>query len=242
MMNQTALHAIKYEIFERLRTNSAGLRYTQMRPEAVENDVFNYHLRQLVRQGLVQKFRDTYELTPVGKAFLHDLNPVDAHGQSERFKMAALLLVTRAGRTGVDVLIQRRTRQPFAGETGLIGGGIRRGESAVAAAERRLAEEAGLTGSFNVVGTVRKIKFDRAGTLYSDILFHVCLARKVAGELVEENRYGQQLWVSAQTASTAERAKADGSVRIAQLLDDLADRSLEIPLFYSEQTYTLDPA
>src|SRR5688572_886688 len=99
-------HPIKLSILERLRVSSDGLRYSSMRPQDIENDLYNYHLRQLVSQGFTEKREQRYDLTAAGIKLLMELKPVTAQGESHRFKMASLCLVTRAAADGLEVVVQ----------------------------------------------------------------------------------------------------------------------------------------
>jgi 8-oxo-dGTP pyrophosphatase MutT (NUDIX family) len=210
------------------------LRYRDMRPPDIENDLYNYHLRYLTRQGLVEKRAGMYRLNETGKKHLVELNP---YHESNRFKIAALCLVLQDGR----VLYQERIRQPFAGQKGLVGGGIMRGEPAVAAAKRRLQEEAGLTAEFTLLGLMRKMRFDKTGELYTDILFHVCMAHDPAGQLVAENEFGKQFWLPVSQAASLEREQIMGSKQFAAALEKLDSlQAQSSPAFYIEETYHHD--
>jgi 8-oxo-dGTP pyrophosphatase MutT (NUDIX family) len=234
-------HPIQLSIIEVLRVAPEGLRYARMRPEGIENDLYNYHLQYLLKQKLVEKHADKYTLSDGGKRYLMELNPLNEHGESNRFKMASLCLVTRKTTKGTEVLYQQRVRQPFAGEWGLIGGGIHRGEPAIQAASRRLREEAGLFAEFRLAGLMRKIKFDKEGELYGDILFHVCVADKYTGELVAENNYGKQRWIPHEEAIKYELTSTIGSKRFAGMIPELiSDKSKDLSLFYLEEFYSID--
>ncbi|HUD11523.1 MAG TPA: NUDIX domain-containing protein [Candidatus Saccharimonadia bacterium] len=240
-MKQTPSHPLQRSILEHLRLSTDGLRYRDMKPAHVENDLYNYHLQYLAKQELVAKRGQRYVLSPRGKKYLIELNPLDESGQSSRFKLAALCLLTRGRGAGMQLLYQHRGRQPFAGQRGIIGGGIKRGEPVTQTARRRLREEAGLTADFKLLGLMRKIHFDTNGELYSDILFHVCLSRDYEGDLVRENDFGSQEWVSLEEAIEIERSAMIGSKHLAEVLSCFRHEPGEsIPLFYFEDTYHHD--
>jgi 8-oxo-dGTP pyrophosphatase MutT (NUDIX family) len=224
-------HPIQRAILETLRLTSGSLRYRDMRPADIENDLYNYHLQYLTRQGLIDKRAGKYRLNETGKKHLIELNP---YHESNRFKMASLCLALKDG----QALYQQRIRQPFAGQFGLIGGGIQRGETAVAAAKRRLFEEAGLHTGFTLLGLLRKMRFDSEGQLYTDILFHVCVAHDPSGELVAKNEFGRQLWLPVSKAAALERGQLMGSAQLAEVFDGLdATLAKPAPAFYIEETY-----
>jgi ADP-ribose pyrophosphatase YjhB (NUDIX family) len=234
-------HPIQLSILEDLRVASDGRRYSGMRPAEIENDLYNYHLQQLVRHDLVQKRGDKYFLTETGKKHIVELNPISPEGDSHRFKIASLCLLIDNAAGSPKVLYQRRTRQPFIGEWGIVGGGWQRGELAVDAAGRRLVEETGLSATFSLFGLIRKRHFDPDGQLYSDILFHVCIASSYQGDLVPKNDFGEQIWVSLDQAITIESRGLIGSPQFAQILQRLKSiKPSAVPLFYLEETYTQD--
>lgn len=234
-------HPTQQAILESLRVLPTGGRYADLRPADLENDLYNYHLQQLVRRGHVEKAGDRYILTPSGAALLMELNPVDASGQSQRFKLAAMCLVLRPGPNGPSLLYQRRTRLPFAGQRAPIGGGMMRGEPATAAAQRRLLQEGGLiVPEPTLVGLIRKYHYDPVGSLMSDILFHVCLVTSDVGEPVSQNEFGEHYWVSIAEAVRLEHDR--GSHEFAEWIADIAHAPAERPLFYFEERHHANPA
>jgi 8-oxo-dGTP pyrophosphatase MutT (NUDIX family) len=233
-------HPIQQSILEQLRTAPDGLRYAAMRPAEVENDSFNYHLQYLVQSGLAAKSDQRYQLTDAGKRELIEINPVE-DGVSQRFKVASLCLVMQDAGRGLHLLYQRRTRQPFAGEQGMIGGGLYRGELAAAAARRRVFQEAGLKAEFRLLGMVRKRHYGRNGSLYSDIIFHVCVAEAATGKLIERNEFGEHRWVPLAEAVAIESRAHYGSAQLAEILPLLADRPAgDIGMFYFDEEYHYD--
>ncbi len=229
-------HPIQTQILHIIRTAPDGLRYSKMKPSTeIENDLFNYHLQQLVKRGLVHKNRDLYSLTPNGKALAMELQPLDEQNQTgNKFKMAALCLVLNDGK----VLYQTRALQPFTGHREIIGGAINRGERATDAASRRITEEAGLSADFQLFGLIRKMRYDETDTLYSDILYHVCISHNPTGELIVKNEYGQHNWISFPEAIKIERESSYGCIRFGDELEELQKSPpTPLPLFYFEEEY-----
>jgi 8-oxo-dGTP pyrophosphatase MutT (NUDIX family) len=241
MISPKRQHPIQRSILEDLRTSSTGLRYAEMKPSDIENDLYNYHLQYLAKNEMVVKRDEKYYLSTAGKEYLVDLNPLDATGESARFKLAAAMLVIRGQGADTQLLYQNRLRQPFAGVRGLIGGGIMRGEPAAQAARRRLEQEAGLIADFRLLGMLRKIRFDEDGKLYSDILFHVCVSEEYEGVLETQNSFGLNFWVPLAEAIRIETMEVVGSKQLAAILRQLEFKSLgEIPHFYIEEIYRHD--
>ena len=241
-MNGRHRHPIQYAILERLRTSPSGLRYSEMKPAwETENDLYNYHLQHLSKQGLIDKFDDKYFLSESGKKYLIELNPLNESGDSHRFKLASLCLLKDGDGPDTKFLYQLRTRQPFAGARQMIGGGIMRGELAAEAAGRRLQQEAGLLAKFRLFGLIRKLRIDLEGEIYSDILYHVCVSEEHSGELDLANDFGEHSWLSLEEAIAVESTGVTGSNSFARIIEQLKSGPVSaVPLFYVEETYHHD--
>ena len=194
-MNTTELlHPLQLQVLEQIRLATNGLRYSQMRPAEIENDLYNYHLKRLVTNNFIVKRENNYFLTVTGKKYLMELQPYEIQtGTTHKFKVAALALVVERSNSSISVLYQVRRREPSRGAVEIVGGGIRRGESAADAAKRRLKEETGLEATFAVLGSIRKTRFDQNGSLYSDIWYQVCGTETSVGMLQKENSFGQNI-------------------------------------------------
>lgn len=235
-----SLHPLQKNILAHLVRQPVGLRYRDMKPADIENDLYNYHLQQLVREQLVEKDEQGYRLSRLGKAHMLDQQPVDPVGQTtDRFKVAALALVVRQGEAGREVLYQTRTCAPFAGNQEIIGGSIRKGEPVIEAAKRRLFEEAGLVAEFRCVGTVRKIRYDQSGQLYADVLYQVCVADRYSGELQVETTFGRHDWLSLEAAIKHEATANYGSSQLANVFQEW-QRTGQLSPFYIEEVYHQD--
>ncbi|MCA9318231.1 hypothetical protein KDA06_01160 [Candidatus Saccharibacteria bacterium] len=80
-------HHIQRQILRLLGTHEQA-RFTDIRPEGLENNAFQYHLRQLVAWGLVSKNTDgTYTLTSkgTGEFITSHLHPKDYAIQAHAF-------------------------------------------------------------------------------------------------------------------------------------------------------------
>jgi 8-oxo-dGTP pyrophosphatase MutT (NUDIX family) len=208
-----------------------------MKPVDVDNDRYNYHLQYLVKQHLIIKHTDSYELSEIGKKYILETQPIDiVRTVADKFKLAALCLVLRDTGQGLEALYQTRSVQPFIGNKELIGGSIYKGEMAAHAATRRLREESGLLADFSLFGCIRKIRYDEDDTLYSDILYHICTTSNCTGELIEDNQFGKKEWVSLDDAIRQESTATYGSQQFASVLQQLKSTPpSEIPLFYFEE-------
>lgn len=230
------VHPIQAAIFETLRTKPTGLRFSELRPADVESDLFNYHLKQLVSAGHVEKLDAGYRLTKAGKEFLVDAAPLE-NGLPPRLKIAAMCLVSRVNSAGqLEMLYQKRKREPHLGSMVMVAGGIRRGEPVLAAARRRLKEEAGLSADFVWVGTLRKLrKRPSSNFVWSDITYHICAAQNVSGEPAD-TPFGTHEWVSPERAAELESTQSVGNPFLAKFVLQLASNAQTINQhFYIEE-------
>jgi ADP-ribose pyrophosphatase YjhB (NUDIX family) len=171
--------------------NSDGLRYSEAYPgEGIDDDLYNYHLQELVRHGLLQKIDKTYCLTDEGKQEVTLLN--HSGDPVEIFKIIVLLIVTR--NVGRQILIHQRIRHPHRGEISTVSGKVRTGELFTQAAKRGLKEKTGLQADFSHWGDFRVIRKTQDGKLFEDIIFALCVAHNPTGDLTESNEYGQNWW------------------------------------------------
>lgn len=212
-----------------------------MKPNHIENDLYNYHLQYLVKQKLILKADKKYVLTNMGKEYLIELNPVGENGDTNQFKLAAICLVTRVKGEGLEILYQYRSREPFLGEMEIMAGGIKRGETALAAAKRRAFEEAGVVADFSLLGLLRKTRYNIVGKLYSDILYHVCVVTDYRGSVEQSNHFGPKKWLGIDGAIKIESQGTTGSEQLSGILEQIKVSSPnDIPLFYLEEIYRHD--
>ena len=144
------MHEIQIYILTSLLKNNNST-FTSMKPPETENDQYNYHLKHLIKQQLVQKEGSSYSLTVKGKKFISNL---DVFGQMQQFfKVSVALFVIRNNPDNPQakqMLIQKRLRHPFYGDIHGLAGKIRLGEKIIDCAKRKLEEESGLIGDLSL--------------------------------------------------------------------------------------------
>lgn len=218
-------------IISRLK-NADYLRYSDMRPSDTPNDLYNYHLKHLIKKGLVAKTTHGYHLTAEGQRHVADVHHTG--DQSNRlFKINVITIVSRRTSNGIEILNQVRGSQPSFGKVGVMGGTIVKGEPLLQAASRKLKDETGLDATFRLIGHERRMTHE-GGQLFSDVLFPICYADSHAGILID-TEYGHNFWVPIETAITNENDPHDSIASITTVLEAIATGALEtLPLFYAE--------
>lgn len=172
-------------------SGSEGLRYSEAYPgEGIDDDLYNYHLQELVRRGYVEKINQRYRLTESGKKEITHFN---AKGEElGRFHLVTILIVMRHERK--EILLHKRKVHPHRGEISTVSGNVLAGEKILVAAKRRLKEETGLEAEFEHWGNFRAIRKTMRGDLFEDMIFCVCTTEEPRGVLVDENKFGENWW------------------------------------------------
>ncbi|MCA9392428.1 NUDIX domain-containing protein [candidate division WWE3 bacterium] len=236
-------HDIKTEILTFL-LRSQPARYSEIKPTYIENDLFNYHLQHLVKKGLVAKGDGVYFLTEEGKRFVEVVTPIDPVGNiSELFRVNILGIVADASDPkNIKILNQERKRHPYFGDKGIIGGTVRPMEPVTYAAARKVLEETGISAEFEMIGTIRKIRLNKGGDLFSDIFYYICYSESFSGNLIEENEFGVNYWASIEQTCENEKGSVQGSEYLADLILGFKkpEVSLRGDVFYVEETKTID--
>jgi len=231
---------IQNRIISKLK-NAASLRYSELWPEKVPNDLFNYHLQFLVKKGYVNKSGEGYSLSETGVKHVADYNPAtDESGTANLFKVNVLTVLSRIHDKKLQILNQIRKSNPSYGKIGVMGGVVRKGESIEDAATRKLKAETGLVANFKLIGIQRRIMYVK-GELFSDVTFPVAYSDEYEGDLIEDSEYGHNMWVDIDEAIKNDSAEFDSIKAMPKVLKAIKDGSvLKMPFFYNEDTQSGD--
>lgn len=196
------------------------------------NDLYNYHLKQLLQKEIIEKRDDGYRLTSVGQQYVADIHHTSDQA-GRLFKINVITIVLRRTVGGIEVLNQRRTANPSYGKIGVMSGTIRKNEPLLAGATRKLQEETGLQAAFTLAGLERRI-MQRQSELFSDVMFPICYTDSATGELIN-TEYGENFWVGIEEAIRHEQDPHDSIPGIVTVLEAIRDRTItDLPLFYHE--------
>lgn len=232
-MSIASLPPIQSHIISRLK-NADALRFRDMHPSEVPQDLYNYHLKALLTKQLVEKTPNGYMLTHEGRRYVADT--YHTSDQANRlFKINVITIVSRMHNGNLEVLNQRRHSQPSFGKVGVMGGTIIKGEPLLEGASRKLANETGLQAEFRQVGQERRIRYVR-GELFSDTLFPICYASVATGELLD-TEYGHNFWAPIDEALQNEQNPHDSIAAITIVLEAIKSGAIDaLPFFYQETT------
>jgi len=227
---------IQNNIISKLK-NASTLRYSELWPEKIPNDLFNYHLQFLVKKGFVDKVDDGYKLSSLGVKHVADFNPAtNDGGTANLFKINVLTVVSRVHEKKIQILNQIRHSNPSFGKVGVMGGVVRKGESIEDAARRKLKAETGLEANFKVIGMQRRVMYVN-NELFSDVLFPIAYADEYEGELLSKTEFGENIWVDIDEAIKNDAYRFDSIKKISDVLEAVKKGTvLKMPFFYDEDT------
>ncbi len=116
-------HPLQRQILEHFKFADQKT-YTELLPDGMSGNAFNYHLRNLVKLGLIAKTVETYTITARGKLVLDTISI-----ESTRFKIRPVSSVfLYAQNPEEEILMYRSFRQPLIGVIELPFGKHRLGE------------------------------------------------------------------------------------------------------------------
>lgn len=227
------LSPIQNHILSKLK-NAKVLRYSDLHPVKVPNDLFNYHLQHLVKKELVLRSGEGYSLSE--KGVRHVADPYTNNDAiTSLFKINVITIVSRVIDGKIEILNQVRKSNPSYGKIGVMGGVVLKGEMIEAAATRKLKQETGLDAEFRLVGCERRVMY-KSGELFSDVMFPIAYSESATGDLVEYSDFGDNVWVSIEDAIINESAEFDSIRSITIALDAIWNGTIgTLPFFFKEE-------
>lgn len=191
------MHDLQKQILRQLLLNQ-NCRYRDIKPKEVEGNLFMYHLRRLISDGLVEKNGTHYQLTKAGLRFVDSVSIKSLMPRIQP-KIATLLAVTNERG---EWLLYKRSREPFFGMVGFPYGKIHLGETVSQAASRELREKTGLSASIEHRGDAYVTVWQK-DELISQMLFHIFIGTNPAGELKTDSEIGHCFWSRADAIKPA---------------------------------------
>lgn len=235
-MNQV-FSAIQNRIISKLK-NAKALRYSELWPEKIPNDLFNYHLQFLVKKGFIDKDKMGYSLSESGLKLVADAN-IHSDSTTSLFKINVITIVSRKVKGKIEILNQIRKSNPSYGKIGIPGGVVLKGELIEQAATRKLRQETGLLAKFRLIGCERRIMY-RKGELFSDVMFPIAYAEASEGELIIDSDFGHNMWVSIDQAIKNESLEYDSLKSIVKILKLIKTRKIKSSPFLFEENIQSD--
>lgn len=194
-MTMKQLHDTQLAILKKLLFKKS-LHYTELKPEKMmENNKFDWHIKQLLRAELIQKVNDEYSLSAEGKKYVGKFDT-----DTNRIEIQAKLSVWMVGvrdnaNGGIDLLMYHRKKHPFYDCQGFPGGKIKLGETITEAAKREFKEECNLEGTPEVIHLWHYVLYDKEKNIQEDKYMFLCRIKNPTGELTNKNEEGEYYWI-----------------------------------------------
>ena len=205
---------IQRHILTELTRNSTR-RYSQLKPRDIEGNLFMYHLKGLMKDGLVEKADTAYRLSTKGMQFIATFSlPL---GKTRQQPTVLTAVVCKNDKN--EYLFVRWHRQPNIGQISFPHGMVHFGETVADMASLELAEKAGLVADVVYEGDVYVRVMDN-GEVHRHMLVHVFSASNIQSGREDELRSDvfESFW------SPLENIKKEdcvpGFYEIAQLFDE----------------------
>jgi ADP-ribose pyrophosphatase YjhB (NUDIX family) len=103
-------HHIQREILTRLMS-ATSLRFSELKPDGMESNIFMYHIKQLQKSGFIEKSNIRYQLSALGLGYVDTLSTKN-HKPRRQPKIVAMFVIFNKTH---EVLLSRRLHQPFLG-------------------------------------------------------------------------------------------------------------------------------
>lgn len=188
-----SLHYIQKNILRQLM-HSNELRYSQLKPEDMAGNLFMYHLKPLIREGMIFKNETgQYELTAEGKLHLDHLNLQTMLPR----RQARIVLFFAAQNDKGEWLLVRKSKHPLYNKIGHIHGNQLMGESLLEAAKNVFECRSGLTAKIIHRGDGYATYLEN-NEMTSNVMFHFFIATNLQGTLRKSHSSGKNIWMSEQ--------------------------------------------
>lgn len=217
-------HHVQRAIVYRLAF-AEGLRFSELKPDDIENKLFTYHLKKVMDAGYVIKRPDgSYALTADGRRV--GINVMDKLAALESAPLAVLFLAVRRQDDGAWLLYRRRTH-PLFGKAGFMHANPVELEDSLHVARKTLLAKTGLVGTFQALGSGFFRVYEN-GQLESFTNFTLLICEDAAGELQAGDDLAEYYW------ETSPDFTAPDMLPNMQLLSDLYVKGEP---FFVEETF-----
>ena len=187
-------HHLQRSIVYRLAFSS-GLRFSELKPDTVENKLFDYHLKKVLAAGYVMKDgAGLYILTPEGRRL--GTRILDGQQTLADQPESVLFLIIRRVLDGAWLMYTRSTH-PMLGYSGFMHCTPNAYEHCEVTAARECQERTGLQATFRALGGGYSRIKAADGTLESFTNFTLLVSDDAEGELVQHDEFAEYYWEAA---------------------------------------------
>jgi len=210
---------IKKSILQKLIFNPE-LSFSQLWDRDVESNKFTYHLKTMLKDGLITKKGDKYSLTKKGIDLVTYLDSIKVEITKQ-----PLVVVFCLVRKGNKILVHRRLKEPFYAYCGTPGGKVPFGETLIETAKRELREETGLEAKDGRLISIKSMRtFDKkTKELIHHHLGFLFEFTSFEGKLIKRTQAGENFW-----CGKSELKKLDIFPEMVSFFNTNSDSKLEI--------------
>ncbi len=182
------MHALQQHILSRL-IFQGECRYRDLKPKAVDGNLFTYHLKQLFEEGLVEKRERSYALTSDGLRYAGTLSLKSFRPRIQP-KIVTMIACQNSNN---EWLLYHARRQPFRRLTSFPYGKIHLGETIQEAAKRELQEKTEIEAELTHRGDAY-ITIYQGHDLITHMFCHIFVGTHPTGEPTLETSVGKCGW------------------------------------------------
>jgi hypothetical protein len=217
-------HHIQKKIIAKL-VESETVRYSDLKPENIDGNVFTYHLQSLLKQHFIEKSeKGKYKLTNKGKLYGINISLTIKDALKQAHSIILLSI-----KDDNKWLLRKRLVQPMFGRIGFIHGEPIAGESIYEAADRILFKRTELNGKCNVKGSGYITLTDKEDIIaYSH--FTLVEVSKLQGTLKKSDSHGENMWTEEPDFSDSEMIPS---------MKDFSEKLEQTGLFFIDKTYRI---
>jgi len=188
-------------------------RFAELNVTGITNDHFTFHLKQLIKTGIIQKAGEEYKLTVKG---LEIAGRLDAKTDEiiKQPKIGVSIFVCRKRDGILEILLGERQKDQSKGEIGWFTEKVRFGEPVGKTLDRCLYQETGLKAQFEYVGVERFIRREKK-VIEVDVILLCFRAIRLSGDLKEQTNESRNFWISIAEA----RSLPNTFAHFTQILD-----------------------
>lgn len=170
-----------------------GLRFSELKPDTIENKLFTYHLKKVVAARLVAKQPDgTYALTAEGRRL--GTRVLDKQLALVDQPESVLFLAIRRPQDKAWLLYRRKTH-PLLNKVGFMHCTPRADEPIEITASKQCLEKTGLKASFNILGG-GYFRVFRGPELESFTHFTLLVSDDAEGDLRQNDEFAEYFWAA----------------------------------------------
>lgn len=182
------MHQYESHILKKMMLGDV-LRYRDLKLKDIESNLFIYHLKNLIKKGIIKKTIGGYKFTAAGLRYVDKIS-LSRFKQRFQPKIVNIIIVKNKKE---EYLLYFSKRQPFYGLIGFPFGKIHFGEKLIEAANRELKEKTGILAEIKHKGDVY-LRIYKDKELMSHMLCHIFLAYNLKGDLLNNSEIGTYKW------------------------------------------------